>query len=130
MRTGARQTSEKKIGAAGDTAAGVEDQLAVDRVGSRPIQNVVRGLLLASYRNTRILFVRGAHLKFQRTEAPIHDCFTRHVGLQNEIVADELCAPAPTLENDLTVMKGFEFEAMTETNDGGFFELRHKSSIS
>ena len=46
-----------------------------------------------------------------------------HDGLRNEIVADELCAPAPTLENDLTAMKGFEFEAMTETNNGRSFEL-------
>ena len=46
---------------------------------------------------------------------------TRYHWLRNKIVADELCAPGPTLENDLTVMKGFEFEAMTETNDGGSF---------
>ena len=38
-------------------------------------------------------------------------------------VADELCALAPALENDLSAMKGFEFGPMTDANDGRVFEL-------
>ena len=38
-------------------------------------------------------------------------------------IADELCAPAPALENDLTTMKGFEFRPMTDADDGRAFEL-------
>src|SRR5262249_16519948 len=38
-------------------------------------------------------------------------------------VADELCALRPALDNDLSVMKGFEFRPMTNANDGRMFEL-------
>ena len=49
---------------------------------------------------------------------------TRQDGLRSAIdVADELCAPAPALENDLSTMKGFEFGPMTDANDGRVFEL-------
>ena len=45
-------------------------------------------------------------------------------GLQSATdVADELCALAPALENDLSAMKGFEFGPMTDANDGRVFEL-------
>src|SRR5215471_20932661 len=38
-------------------------------------------------------------------------------------VADELCALRPALDNDLSVMKGFEFRPMANANDGRMFEL-------
>ena len=44
--------------------------------------------------------------------------------LRNETdVADDLCAPARALENDFTAMEVFEFRAMTNADDGRFFEL-------
>src|SRR5258707_8977582 len=38
-------------------------------------------------------------------------------------VADELCAMVPALDNDPSVMKGFEFGPMTNANDDRVFEL-------
>ena len=43
-------------------------------------------------------------------------------------VADELCALAPALENDLSAMKGLEFGPMTDANDGRVFELLRQES--
>ena len=44
--------------------------------------------------------------------------------LRNEAnIADDLCAPAPALENDFATMKRLEFRAMTNANDGRLFKL-------
>jgi len=49
---------------------------------------------------------------------------TRQDGLRSAIdIADEFCAVAPVLENDLSAMKGLEFGPMTDANDGRVFEL-------
>jgi hypothetical protein len=68
------------------------------------------------------LNVRCARLEFQRDKSPFLPPSAQKDGLRKD-VADELCALGPALDNDLSVMKGFEFGPMTNANDGRVFEL-------